>query len=194
MIVLIDNYDSFSYNVVHLAGSCTDDLKVLRNDACSAREVLEMQPEGIILSPGPGRPEDAGMCLELIRLNQGRIPLLGICLGHQAIAQAYAGQVDLAPAPVHGRASLIQRTASSRLLQGMPAAFQGARYHSLAVSSLPACLKTTAVCDDIIMAIEHESQPVFGVQFHPESILSEHGDILMKNFIDLCSSASACQA
>lgn len=194
MIVLIDNYDSFTYNVVQLAAQFDDDLRVFRNDACQADDILNLHPDGIILSPGPGRPEDAGMCIELIRLNNGRIPLLGICLGEQAIAKAYGADIIHASRRMHGKCSLISRQADSPLFDGLDNPFPAARYHSLAAANLPDCLQVTALCDGEIMALQHKSLPVYGLQFHPESIMTPDGALMMKNFVDLCRAHACSQA
>ncbi len=186
-ILLIDNYDSFTYNLVHYFSALGAKVEVVRNDAKSARELLASKPHGIVISPGPATPEDAGVCLALLRENQGEIPLFGVCLGHQSIGQAYGGKVVRAPAVMHGKTSPIQHTGKG-VFAGLPSPFLATRYHSLIVerASLPDCLDITAETEDgLIMGLQHKTQPVFGVQFHPESIASEHGHALLKNFLDV---------
>jgi anthranilate synthase component II len=185
MILLIDNYDSFTFNLVHFLGDLGARCEVRRNDALSVHDALGMRPEAIVLSPGPCTPSDAGICLDLIEAAAGRVPLLGVCLGHQAIGQAFGGQVVRAPAPMHGKVSPV-RHAGSDVFAGLPSPFQATRYHSLTVepSSLPEALQATAWTEDgVIMGLRHRTLPVFGVQFHPESIASEHGHALLANFL-----------
>jgi anthranilate synthase component 2 len=187
MLLLIDNYDSFTYNLVHFLGEEGAECVVRRNDALTAAEALAMKPQAIVLSPGPCTPDDAGICLELIRLAAGRIPILGVCLGHQAIGQAYGGRVVRARVPMHGKLSTISHD-NSGVFRGLPKAFRATRYHSLVVerSSLPADLAVTAETEDgTIMGLAHRRHPVHGVQFHPESIATEHGHRLLANFLDL---------
>lgn len=186
MILLIDNYDSFSYNLYQLIGSICPDISVVRNDALTISEIKALHPEAIVLSPGPGRPEDAGVCVELVRSLEGRIPVLGVCLGHQAICTAYGGVVSYAKQLMHGKESPVEFDANSILFRNLKGKLSVARYHSLAVreASLPPCLKVTAKADDgEIMAIEHKTHPVFGVQFHPESIMTPSGKVMLQNFI-----------
>ncbi len=176
MIVLIDNYDSFTFNLVHFFGDLGADVCVHRNDKISASEVLAADPDAIVLSPGPCTPREAGICLDLIAKASGKVPLLGVCLGHQAIGDAFGGKVVRAPAPVHGKLSEI-RHAGTGIFRGINAAFQATRYHSLVVErpSLPENLTVTAdTGDGLIMGLAHRHLPVHGVQFHPESIASEH--------------------
>ena len=185
MITLIDNYDSFTYNLVHYFGDLGVSCRVYRNDKITARQVLADRPQAIVLSPGPCTPNEAGICLELIRKNDGRIPLLGVCLGHQAIGQAYGGKVIRAPKLMHGKVSTIYNSGEG-LFTGLPPEFDATRYHSLLVEekTLPPGLRITAsTSDGLIMALEHQSQPVFGVQFHPESIASAFGHALLANFL-----------
>jgi anthranilate synthase component 2 len=187
MFLLIDNYDSFTYNLYHYLGELGVEVQVVRNDALSAGEVLAMAPEGIILSPGPCTPDDAGICLELVKQAAGIIPILGVCLGHQTIGQAFGGKVIRAPQLMHGKVSRIFHRARG-IFAGLPNGFRATRYHSLIVerATLPACLTITAETDDgIIMGLEHKEYAVHGVQFHPESIESEHGHKLLENFIQL---------
>ncbi|HIJ63938.1 MAG TPA: aminodeoxychorismate/anthranilate synthase component II [Rhodospirillaceae bacterium] len=187
MFLLIDNYDSFTYNLWHYLGELGAETEVRRNDALSVAEALAMNPEGIVISPGPCDPDRAGICLELIAKAAGRIPILGVCLGHQAIGQAFGGRVVRAPQPVHGKTSDIHHVGAG-LFAGLPTPFRATRYHSLVVDrpSLPACLEATAWTDDgLVMGLAHRSLNLHGVQFHPESIASEHGHLLLGNFLAL---------
>ncbi len=189
MILLIDNYDSFSYNLYQLVGTFTSELQVIRNDECTIEEIEEKNVSGIILSPGPGKPADAGICEDVIRKFSGKVPILGVCLGHQAICEAFGAEVSYAARMVHGKASNCIVTEENRLFQGMEKQFSVARYHSLSAvkSSIPEELKVTALSEDgEIMAVEHREYPVFGVQFHPESILTPIGDEMIKNFMEIC--------
>jgi len=186
MFVLIDNYDSFTYNLFHYLGELGADIVVHRNDQISVDEVLAMAPEGVIMSPGPCTPDDAGICLELVEKCTGQLPLMGVCLGHQSIAQALGGDVVRAPYLMHGKVSKIVHE-SKGLFAGLPSPFDATRYHSLTVepSSLPDCLEVTAQTEDgIIMGLSHKEHEVHGVQFHPESIASQHGHDLLRNFIE----------
>ncbi len=185
MLLLIDNYDSFTYNLVHFLGDLGAELTVIRNDKISVAAALAMQPKAIVLSPGPCTPDDAGICLELIKAAGPTIPLLGVCLGHQAIGQCYGGTVLRAPTPMHGKLSTIA-TSGHGLFAGIPKRFEVTRYHSLIVerATLPPDLEITAETEDgIIMGISHKAHPIHGVQFHPESIASEHGHALLANFL-----------
>ena len=187
MFLLIDNYDSFVYNLRHFMGEVGADIVVRRNDALSADEALAMNPQGIVLSPGPCYPDDAGICLELVAKAVGRVPLLGVCLGHQSIAQNFGATIVRAPAPMHGKMSQIEHT-NSGVFQGIPSPFEATRYHSLTIApdTVPDVLEVTARSDDdIIQGVQHRELPIHGVQFHPESIASEHGHALLKNFIDM---------
>ena len=187
MLLLIDNYDSFTYNLVHYLGELGAEVTVYRNDAIGADEGLALNPQGIVLSPGPCDPDQAGICLELIEKNGGAIPLLGVCLGHQAIGQAFGGKVVRAPTLMHGKASDIHHDGNG-LFKGLPTPFSATRYHSLIVErdSLPECLEVSAQTDDgVVMGIAHREFPVHGVQFHPESIASEQGHELLKNFLTI---------
>ncbi|HUO92982.1 MAG TPA: aminodeoxychorismate/anthranilate synthase component II [Rhizomicrobium sp.] len=187
MLLLIDNYDSFTYNLFHYLGELGAEVVVRRNDALTAEEALAMRPDGIVLSPGPCDPDKAGICLELIDKSGGDVPILGVCLGHQAIGQAYGGRVVRAPEPMHGKLSRIHHTGKS-VFRGLNNDFLATRYHSLTIApeSLPASLEVTAKTDDgVIMGVMHKTRPVHGVQFHPESIASEQGHILLKNFLDM---------
>lgn len=186
MILLIDNYDSFSYNVYQLVGTVQPDIKVVRNDELSIAQIEELKPSHIILSPGPGRPKDAGICEDVIRHFAGKIPILGICLGHQAICEVFGADVTYAKELMHGKQSVAGLDNDSVLFRGMPDKITVARYHSLAASpeTIPECLKVTAKTDDgEIMAVEHRDYPVYGVQFHPESVLTPRGEEIISNFI-----------
>ena len=191
MLVLIDNYDSFTYNLVHYLGELGATCRVFRNDQISVAGVMKLKPKGIVLSPGPCTPNEAGICLELIEKAGPKIPLLGVCLGHQAIGQAYGGEVIRAPAPMHGKLSKITHTGKG-LFKSLPKSFEVTRYHSLIVGrkGLPDSLVATAkTADGIIMGLQHKTHPVHGVQFHPESIASEHGHALLANFLELAGFA-----
>lgn len=186
MIVLIDNYDSFSYNLYQLIGAECSDICVIRNDEKTIEEIRQMKPEFIVLSPGPGRPEQAGICEELVRTLAGEIPILGVCLGHQAICQAFGGTVSYAEKLMHGKTSEIKLDLNSKLFCGMQTHTQVARYHSLSVQDdgFPIELKVTAQTDTgEIMAVEHRKYPVYGLQFHPESILTPEGAAMIQNFL-----------
>ena len=186
-LVLIDNYDSFSYNLYQMLGALGAELTVFRNDEKTPGEIEAMQPDGIVLSPGPGRPEDAGCCVELVRKLGNRIPVLGVCLGHQAICTAYGGTVTYAGRMMHGKSSLARVNTDTLLFRGMKHEIQVARYHSLAAQdeSLPECLAVTAkTAEGEIMAVQHREYPVYGVQFHPESILTPDGNQTLKNFLE----------
>ena len=187
MLVLIDNYDSFTYNLVHFLGELGTTSEVIRNDKVTADEVLKMKPKAIVLSPGPCTPNEAGVCLDLIAKAGAKVPLLGVCLGHQSIGQAYGGKVIRADAPMHGKLSTITHT-NKGVFKGLPEKIEVTRYHSLIVEreSLPDCLEVTAeTSDGIIMGLMHKTHPVHGVQFHPESIASQQGHALLANFLDL---------
>jgi anthranilate synthase component 2 len=187
VITIIDNYDSFTYNLVHYFGDLGVDARVYRNDEKTAAAVIAEKPEAIVMSPGPCTPNEAGICLDLVRENKGRIPLLGVCLGHQTIGQAFGGRVIRAPVLMHGKLSKIHHEGTS-LFRGLPDGFEATRYHSLIVEAdtLPSCLTATArTSDGLIMALEHKSEPTFGVQFHPESIASANGHAILANFLIL---------
>lgn len=188
MILLIDNYDSFSYNLYQLAASVEADIKVIRNDGYTVEEIEKMGPAALILSPGPGRPSEAGICEEAIKRFAGRIPILGVCLGHQAICEAFGGTVTYARELMHGKQSKVYQGGRGRLFKGMGPQFMAARYHSLAAEagSLPEELVVTAEADDgEVMALEHREHPVFGVQFHPESVMTPDGMKMMENFMEV---------
>ena len=186
MILLIDNYDSFTFNLAHYFGDLGAEVDVRRNDALSAEEALALAPEAIVLSPGPCDPDRAGICLELIRKAAGRVPLLGVCLGHQAIGQAFGGAVRRCPETLHGKLSALRHSGDG-LFAGLPQGMRVTRYHSLEVArdGLPDCLRVTAETESgVIMGLEHREFCIHGVQFHPESIASEHGHALLRNFLD----------
>jgi len=185
MLLLIDNYDSFTYNLYHYLGMLGVRVEVRRNDALSAAEAIALGPAAIVISPGPCDPDRAGICLELIALAAGKLPILGVCLGHQSIGQAFGGRVVRAPVPMHGKLSRISHNANG-LFAGLPSPFTATRYHSLMVSraDLPDCLEITAVSEDgVIQGLAHRTWPIYGVQFHPESIATEHGHRLLSNFL-----------
>lgn len=187
MILVIDNYDSFVYNLVHYLQDLGADVVVRRNDALTAAEALSMGADGIVLSPGPCTPNEAGICMDIVKSADDTLPILGVCLGHQSIGQALGGEVVSAQAIMHGKISTVKHWDQS-LFRGVPESFEAVRYHSLAVQrgGLPNVLKVLAETDDgEIMAMGHATRPVFGVQFHPESIASEHGHTMLQNFLDL---------
>ena len=186
MFLLIDNYDSFVYNLYHFMGEVGAEASVIRNDSMTADEALAMNPVGIILSPGPCYPDDAGMSLDLIAKAAGKVPLLGVCLGHQSIAQHFGAVIDLAPRPMHGKISSIDHNGKG-VFNGLSSPFKATRYHSLAIrpDTLPSVLEVTARSEDgVIQGVQHRKLPIYGVQFHPESIASENGHAILKNFID----------
>lgn len=188
MILLIDNYDSFSYNLYQLTGELDPDLKVIRNDECTVEEIRAMHPRAIILSPGPGRPADAGVCIEVVRQLSGEIPILGVCLGHQAICEAYGGTVSYAKQMMHGKTSTAFLDTESPVFAGLGEKMQVARYHSLAAleETLPKELKITARTEDgEVMAVEDRKKAVYGLQFHPESVLTPQGRLVLKNFLEV---------
>jgi anthranilate synthase component 2 len=187
MLLLIDNYDSFTYNLFHYLGELGEEVVVRRNDQITVQDALALNPQSIVLSPGPCDPDKAGICLALINAAAGRVPILGVCLGHQAIGQAYGGKVVRAPVPMHGKLSAIHHTGKS-VFRGLEDGFPATRYHSLVIdrATLPPSLEITAETDDgVIMGVMHKTQPVHGVQFHPESIASAHGHALLQNFLRL---------
>ena len=185
MILLIDNYDSFSYNLFQLVGTLNPDIRVVRNDLLSVPEIEALSPEAILLSPGPGRPADAGICEEAVQKLSGKIPILGVCLWHQAICEAFGGTVGYAKTLMHGKSSLTKLAPSCPLFQDLPPEIPVARYHSLAAKEpLPPDLEAAAVAEDgEIMALQHKTHPTFGLQFHPESILTPDGETILKNFL-----------
>ena len=197
MILMVDNYDSFTYNLVQMLTAAGADILVLRNDAESAEAMLSRRPDGVVLSPGPGRPEDAGVCLDLLRL-QAEIPLLGVCLGHQALGVAFGAVCDRAPRQMHGKTSMVRHT-DEAVFAGLPNPFEATRYHSLEVKepTLTAELEPIAWSEDgTLMGLRHRTLPYWGVQFHPESVLTGSGPRLLGNFLALChrsrEEAKAC--
>ncbi|MDD3221883.1 MAG: aminodeoxychorismate/anthranilate synthase component II [Clostridia bacterium] len=188
MLILIDNYDSFSYNLVQMAGGIQPDIKVIRNDAMTVEEIFELKPSHIILSPGPGYPKAAGICEELVRKADGSIPILGVCLGHQGICEAFGGEIVHARKLMHGKQSRIYLDIEDPIFKGLREEEDVARYHSLvaAPESMPECLKVIGK-DGIgeIMAVAHKTKPIYGLQFHPESILTPKGYLMMKNFLEM---------
>jgi anthranilate synthase component II len=189
LLLLIDNYDSFTYNLFHYLGQLGAEVVVKRNDEISPAEALAFQPEAIVLSPGPCTPNEAGICLELIRQADGKVPILGVCLGHQSIGQVYGGKIVRAPVPMHGKLSHIHHNGKS-VFRGLENDFVATRYHSLTIApeTVPDCLEVTAVAEDgVIMGVMHKTHPVHGVQFHPESIASENGHALLQNFLRMAN-------
>jgi anthranilate synthase/aminodeoxychorismate synthase-like glutamine amidotransferase len=186
MILLIDNYDSFTFNLYHFLGDLGVVVEVRRNDSLSVEDALALRPEAILLSPGPCTPNEAGISLPLIHAAAAeRLPLMGVCLGHQAIGQAFGGKVVRAPAPVHGKVWEIAHGGTD-IFAGLPSPFRATRYHSLVVEDLPDCLVPTArTADGLVMGLAHRDLPIWGVQFHPESIASEHGHDMLRNFLSL---------
>jgi len=185
MLLMIDNYDSFTYNIVQYLGELGEDVRTVRNDEITLEKIEQLAPERICISPGPKAPKDAGISLDILREMKGKLPILGVCLGHQAIGEAFGGKVIRAKQVMHGKTSLIAHTGEG-VFKGLPSPFTVIRYHSLAIerASLPDCLEVTAWTDDgEIMGVRHKEYDIEGVQFHPESILSEHGHALFKNFL-----------
>lgn len=188
MLLLIDNYDSFSYNLYQMIGAIEPDIRVIRNDAMTVEEIDELKPDGIIISPGPGRPEDAGICIDVIKKLGDRYPILGVCLGHQSICAAYGAVVTYAKELMHGKQSETEVETQCRLFAGLPKTIKVARYHSLAADAdtIPECLTVTAkTTDGEVMAVKHRDYDVYGVQFHPESIMTPEGATMLKNFIEI---------
>lgn len=188
MILLIDNYDSFSYNLYQLIGTINSDIRVIRNDEMTIHEIETLAPSHIIVSPGPGRPADAGICKEAIDFFKGKIPILGVCLGHQAICETFGATITYAKKLMHGKMSVVDIDTESIIFKGMEKKLKAARYHSLAAdeTSMPDELRVTARTEDgEIMAVEHKNYPIYGVQFHPESILTPDGIKILKNFLEI---------
>jgi anthranilate synthase component II len=185
-VLMIDNYDSFTWNLVHYFGELGAKLDVQRNDALSVTQIMESNPDAVVLSPGPCSPDGAGVCLDLIRAAAPHIPMFGVCLGHQAMGQSFGGKV-VRTTPMHGKVSEVLHS-NETLFKGINGSFQATRYHSLTVEpeTLPACLKVTAnTADNVIMGLSHTSYPLHGVQFHPESIASQHGMLILRNFLEI---------
>lgn len=187
MVLLIDNYDSFTWNLAHRLGELGARVEVVRNDAITVDEIARRSPERLVISPGPGRPETAGVTVEAIRRFAGRLPILGVCLGHQALSVAFGGRVDRAPVPMHGKTSMVVHD-GSHLFAGLSGPFEAGRYHSLVIprDAMPPDFVVTAWVEDdgVIMGVRHTSQPIFGVQFHPESVLTTVGHRLLQNFLE----------
>ncbi len=188
MLLVIDNYDSFTYNLVQYLGEMGAEMRIFRNDEITADAIeTDLKPERILISPGPGTPDDAGVSLEVIERFAGRVPILGVCLGHHAIGQHFGGRVIRAPEPVHGKPVTVDHDGRT-IFAGIPDGFAAGRYHSLVVErdSMPACLEVSATSPDgLVMAMRHRELPIEGVQFHPESILTEHGKTMLRNFLEL---------
>ena len=192
MILLIDNYDSFVYNLYQFIAVEDPDVRLVRNDRITPEEVLDMKPDAIVISPGPGKPSDAGVCIELIRQLKGRIPILGVCLGHQAIGEAFGATVTHASRLMHGKTSLLTDVADDIIFKGIKKPVQVARYHSLSVqeSTLPEELEVTARSDDgELMAMRHREYPIYGLQFHPESVMTPDGSAMIRNFLEAAGTA-----
>ena len=191
-VTLIDNYDSFTWNLVHYFGSLGADVTVYRNVQNSVAAVIASNPDAIVLSPGPCSPHEAGICLDLIKAAGQNIPIFGVCLGHQAIGEAFGGDVVRAPAPIHGKVATIEHEGAT-VFHGINGPFHATRYHSLVVDrkTMPETLAVTAETDDLVMGLSHKTLPIHGVQFHPESIASEHGHKILKNFLDLAAEWNA---
>jgi anthranilate synthase component 2 len=188
MTFLIDNYDSFSYNLYQLIGALDPDIRVVRNDAATMREIESAAPDRLVISPGPGRPADAGVCEEAVLYFAGYIPILGVCLGHQAVCEAFGARISHAKAPMHGKPSQISLSAGCPLFAGLPETIAGARYHSLVAlrETLPDCLTVTARSEDgEIMGVAHRAFAIYGLQFHPESVLTPSGETILRNFLNI---------
>ena len=193
MFLLIDNYDSFTYNLLHFLGELGADVAVKRNDAITTDEAIAMNPEGIVISPGPCDPPQAGICLDLLAAIPETMPVFGVCLGHQSIGQHFGGDIIRAPKPMHGKVDKITHNAQG-VFKDIPSPIEATRYHSLTIDpkSFPDCLEITATSDDgVIQGLRHKTRPIFGVQFHPESIASQHGHDILKNFLDISKSRKA---
>ncbi|SFG26264.1 anthranilate synthase component II [Methylobacterium gossipiicola] len=193
-VLVIDNYDSFTWNLVHLIGPLCGTIDVVRNDALTVADIRERAPDAVVLSPGPCSPNEAGICLDVVRDLSAEIPIFGVCLGLQAIGQAFGGDVVRAPSPMHGKVSSIEHRASG-IFRGLNGPFDATRYHSLVVerSNCPETLAVTAEADGLIMGLQHTTLPVHGVQFHPESILSHHGSQMLRNFLDIAAAWNAAR-
>ena len=188
MILLIDNFDSFSYNLYQLIGEINPDIKVIRNNEMTPEKIEQLNPDYIVISPGPGKPEDAGICEDVIRYFTGKKPILGICLGHQAICEVFGARITYAKEIMHGKTSMIEIDNNCRIFKNLPPKIKAARYHSLAAdeTTIPQTLKITAKTEDnVVMAVEHSTCSIFGLQFHPESILTPDGRTIIKNFLEI---------
>jgi len=193
MFLLIDNYDSFTYNLLHFLGELGADVVVKRNDAITPDQAIAMRPEGIVISPGPCDPPQAGICLDLLAAIPETMPVFGVCLGHQSIGQHFGANIIRAPKPMHGKVDTISHNADG-VFKGIPSPISATRYHSLTIDpkSFPDCLEITATSSDgVIQGLQHKTRPLFGVQFHPESIASEHGHDILKNFLNISKSRKA---
>jgi anthranilate synthase/aminodeoxychorismate synthase-like glutamine amidotransferase len=196
MILFVDNYDSFTYNLVCMMGALEPNLRVVRNDEITPDAAAAMRPTGIVLSPGPGKPSDSGVCPDLVRAFAGKVPILGVCLGHQVIVEAFGGRVVRALKPMHGKVSPVVHDGTG-VLHGLPSPFEAGRYHSLVAEagSIPSDLRVQATSPEgEIMAVRHRTLPCHGVQFHPESILTPEGGVILRNFLSLCREASHAQS
>lgn len=188
MILILDNYDSFTYNLYQYVGTINSNIKVIRNDKITVREIEKLHPSHIIISPGPGFPSDAGICIEVIQKLAGKIPMLGVCLGHQAIGEAFGGDIVHAPTLMHGKADIVKINTDCRIFNGLDKEAEVGRYHSLVVSreTLPSALEITALSrDGLIMGLKHKEYEVYGIQFHPESVLTPSGFKIIENFLDI---------
>lgn len=186
MILLVDNYDSFSYNLYQLVGSINSDIKVIRNDECTPEEIEAMEPTHIIISPGPGKPSEAGYCEDIIKYFEGKLPILGVCLGHQAICEVFGATVSYAKELMHGKMSVVNLAKECKLFEGLGETAKVARYHSLIAvkDTIPECLEVTATTEDgEVMAVKHKDYDIYGLQFHPESILTPEGKTMLENFL-----------
>lgn len=185
---MIDNYDSFSYNLYQAIGEIEEDIRVVRNDAVTVKDIEALKPERLIISPGPGRPKDAGICEEAIEYFKGRLPILGVCLGHQAICEVFGAEITYAPTLMHGKQSDIHIANGSKIFKSLPPIIKAARYHSLEADrySMPDCLRITAEAfDGAIMAVKHRDYEIYGLQFHPESVMTPEGKTIIKNFMEI---------
>lgn len=188
MVILIDNYDSFSYNLYQLIGTITPNIYVIRNDEFTTEEIEKFKPSHIVISPGPGKPSDAGVCEDVVRYFKGKVPILGVCLGHQAICETFGARISYAKQLMHGKKSVIELDTGSKLFKGLKDNTEVARYHSLAVvkETMPEELMVTAVADDgEVMAVQHTGYSIYGVQFHPESVMTPDGTTMIKNFLEI---------
>jgi anthranilate synthase component 2 len=188
MILIIDNYDSFTYNLVHLAGAIRPDIRVIRNDECTSEQVEDMSPSHIILSPGPGYPKNAGICEEVVDRMKGKVPILGICLGHQAVCEVFGASIVRGKRLVHGKQSNIHIAGGSRVFKGLPPIIQAARYHSLVADRMSLPDDLLVIAEDFegeVMGVKHRDYEIYGLQFHPESILTPKGAVIMENFLGI---------
>jgi anthranilate synthase/aminodeoxychorismate synthase-like glutamine amidotransferase len=194
MILIIDNFDSFTYNLFQMLAAITTDVLVKRNNEITVNEIYNLTPKAILLSPGPGKPEDAGICIDVVKKFSGKIPILGVCLGHQAIGKAFGSKITQAPEIIHGKSTMIYHHQQS-IYRHLPLPFQAGRYHSLIIDSptLPEILQIEAINqNNLVMGIKHRAHPTFGVQFHPESILTPDGKTIIRNFLEYCNGKIIC--